>query len=50
MFSRAGVGTIAQDLRFYDELKGSEGVPTTFPPEIFRKQEVIEEEVGDEEA
>lgn len=50
MFSRAGVGTIASDLRFYDELKGSEGIPTTFPPSYFRQNEVIEEEAVDEEA
>ena len=50
MFSRAGVGTIAQNLTFYDELKGSEGIATTFPPSYFRKAEAIEEEHQDEEA
>ena len=50
MFSRSGIGTTVADLTFQpDELKGSEGVNTTFPTTYFRNQKVIEEEGQDDE-
>ena len=53
MFSRAGVQSTVGELTFQpDELKGSEGVPTTFPRDVFRKKddenEAIDEESGED--
>lgn len=40
MFSRSGIRSTLGELTFQpDELKGSEGVPPTFPKELFHKKD-----------